>query len=205
MAFAVIPQYFKRLLGRANAITTAGMCVGGMIGPPMVTYLQEHFGFRGATLIVAAFSLHICFAAAMFRPVQKPSKVKESTAARPGACQLMGRMVYSIGRNCLLLKSPRVVIIAVGSSFIVGIYLNLFLLVPFVMEAKGHPQETAAWCMSVSNLTNLAARLIISSFSDMAWFSVLGCYIAFAILLSVSTIGKTFHWHYSTLFTQLTN
>ena len=164
-----------------------------MIGPPLVTYLQEQFGFRGATLIVAAFALHICVAAAMFRPKQEPSKVRESTATHPGPCQLMHQGIYSLGRNCMLLKSPRVAIITIGFCFVIGIYLNFFLLVPFVMEARDHTQETAAWCMSICNLTNLAASLIISSFSDMAWFSVLGCFLAFSILLSLTTIGKTFH------------
>ncbi|KAG0718443.1 Monocarboxylate transporter 12 [Chionoecetes opilio] len=191
-SFAIIPHYFKRLLGRANGLTTAGMCAGGMLGPPLVTYLQEQFGFKGATLIVAAFALHICLAAALFRPVRRPSKVPESVEPRPGTCQLAGQMMCSLARNCLLLKSPRVMVIAFGGSFVVGTYLNLNLLVPFVMQEKGHTQEVAAWCMSISNLSNLAARLIVSSCSDLAWFSVLACYIATATLLCLTTIAFSF-------------
>ena len=201
-----MPQYFRRLMGRANGIMTAGLCVGGMIGPPMITYLQEQFGFKGATLIVAAFSLHICVASTVYRPVQKGNKVKvkESTVPRPGPCQLMCQMICSLGRNCLLLKSPRVLIIAGASSFITSIFLNMFMLVPFVMESKGYSQETAAWCMSVMNLCNLAGRLVVSSCSDMAWYSVLVTVIIFSALMSVTTIGNTLHSLFSIIITPLT-
>lgn len=191
-SFAVIPNYFKRMVGRANGLTTAGLCIGGIIGPPIITYLQEVFGFRGAALTVASFGLFICLAATVFRPVRKNgivvTKVKEGDAPRPGPCQLIGRMVRSVGRNCLLLRLPRVAIISLGGSFVVGIFLNLSLLMPFVMESKGHTVETAAWCMSVTNLCNLASRILISSLSDMAWFNVLYAYILLSFTLAISTI-----------------
>ncbi|KAK8383476.1 hypothetical protein O3P69_015745 [Scylla paramamosain] len=196
VSFAVIPRFFKRMLGRANGLTTAGLCIGGIIGPPIITYLQELCGFRGATLIVAVFALSISLAATIFRPVRKNglevSKVKEGAVPRPGPCKLIGQMVCSVGRNCLLLRLPRVAIIAIGGSFVVGIFLNLSLLMPFAMEAKGHTVETAAWCMSVTNLCNLTSRILISSFSDMAWFNVLVAYIVMSFFLAISTLAFGF-------------
>ncbi|XP_063887848.1 monocarboxylate transporter 13-like [Scylla paramamosain] len=196
VSFAVIPRFFKRMLGRANGLTTAGLCIGGIIGPPIITYLQELCGFRGATLIVAVFALSISLAATIFRPVRKNglevSKVKEGAVPRPGPCKLIGQMVCSVGRNCLLLRLPRVAIIAIGGSFVVGIFLNLSLLMPFAMEAKGHTVETAAWCMSITNLCNLTSRILISSFSDMAWFNVLVAYIVMSFFLTISTLAFGF-------------
>lgn len=203
-SFAVIPHYFKRMLGRANGLTTAGLCIGGIIGPPTITYLQKLYGFRMAALIVAAFGLIISLSAMMFRPVRKNgievSKVKEGATPRPGPCKLIGQMICSVGRNCLLLRLPRVAIIALGGSFVVGIFLNLALLMPFVMESKGHTVETAAWCMSVTNLCNLASRIVISSFSDMAWFNVLVAYIVLSFILTISTLGNPLHHNFFLLY-----
>lgn len=58
---------------------SSGVCIGGMVGPPAVTFLQQQYGFRGATLIVAAFALNLCLAGALFRPVQRPSDVTKAT------------------------------------------------------------------------------------------------------------------------------
>lgn len=78
-SYVIIPYYFKRRVGMANAIMSSGGCIGGMVGAPAVTFLQEQFGFRGGTFIVAAFALNQCLAGALFRPLEKPNNVRKAT------------------------------------------------------------------------------------------------------------------------------
>ncbi|XP_050729758.1 monocarboxylate transporter 12-like [Eriocheir sinensis] len=79
VSYAVMPHYFKRRIGMANALMSSGVCVGGIVGPPAIIFLQEQYGFRGATLIVAAFALNFCLGGALFRPLQRPSNVSKTT------------------------------------------------------------------------------------------------------------------------------
>ncbi|KAK3886906.1 hypothetical protein Pcinc_008962 [Petrolisthes cinctipes] len=80
VAFAIIPFYFKRRRGLANGLMMAGMCTGGMFWPSIITHLQDEYGYKGATLILAGVMLNNCVAASVFHPVawhrRKPNKNK---------------------------------------------------------------------------------------------------------------------------------
>lgn len=54
------------------------------------------------------------------------------------------------------------------------------MLVPFAIQADGHPLQTAAWCVSIAGVCNLFTRMTVSSLSvHPAWqtgeMSVWGC------------------------------
>lgn len=78
-AYTVIPHYFRRRIGMANALTTSGVGIGGIVWPPVVILLQEHYGFKGATLIVAAFTLNLCRAGTLYRQLQRSSNLNKAT------------------------------------------------------------------------------------------------------------------------------
>ncbi|XP_053656302.2 monocarboxylate transporter 2 [Cherax quadricarinatus] len=199
--YIVLPNYFKRRRGRANAFMIGGICTGQMLGPPLVTYLQEKYGFKGATLIIAAIMLNACAASAVFHPVEwhteNPGKLSKFSNKRSssrnqefGVSVTLVNIIYSTGRNFKILQSMRTVIFAVGNCFLLSSYLNFFMLIPFVMEAGGFTQEEASWCMSVSALSNLATRLLVSSLADWSWFSMRGCFMTGIFVVAVSTAGK---------------
>ncbi|KAK3855359.1 hypothetical protein Pcinc_038236 [Petrolisthes cinctipes] len=80
MCFLIVPLYFDRYRGTSNMIMHAGVGGGQILGPHFARWLQDHFGFRGATLIFGAVMLHGCVAAALFHPVewhQKPRQKKK--------------------------------------------------------------------------------------------------------------------------------
>ncbi|XP_069938837.1 monocarboxylate transporter 13-like [Cherax quadricarinatus] len=197
----VLTRYFKRRLGRANAFMVGGVCTGQMLGPPLVTYLQEEYGFKGATLIVAALMLNTSVASVVFHPVEwhtkSPSNVKKldnnrssSRSQEYGVGATLVKMICSLGKQLKILQNARVVIFAVAGNCVFSSYLNFFVLVPFVMEAGGFSQEEASWCMSVSAASNLATRLLVSSLADWSWFSIRGCFMAGIFVVAVSTAGR---------------
>ncbi|XP_042222005.1 monocarboxylate transporter 9-like isoform X2 [Homarus americanus] len=70
MSFIILPMYFDRRRGMANAIMNAGVCTGQIVGPPLVRLLQDEYGFKGATLIVGAIMLNSLIGACFFHPVE---------------------------------------------------------------------------------------------------------------------------------------
>lgn len=96
MSFIIVPSYFDRRRGLANACMMAGVCTGQMVGPTLIRLLQDEYGYRGATLVLGAILLNSCVGTAFFHPVEwhlkklpmvvepptpDPSPVKGSEAA----------------------------------------------------------------------------------------------------------------------------
>ncbi|XP_068236336.1 monocarboxylate transporter 9-like isoform X2 [Palaemon carinicauda] len=71
ICFTILPHYFTNRRGVANAIMMAGICLGQILAPPFVQFLQEKYGFRNATLLLAAIMLNASIGASLFRPLKK--------------------------------------------------------------------------------------------------------------------------------------
>ena len=68
----IIQQHFQGLKSRALAtgLATAGLDVGFMAFSPITRLLLDHYGWRGAAVMIAGCSLQILVAAALFRPAR---------------------------------------------------------------------------------------------------------------------------------------
>nr|CAH8876561.1 unnamed protein product [Trichobilharzia regenti] len=63
--FAVVGCCFKRYLGLANGISVAGVSVGQMVFPTLITHLNVTYGARGGAVVMAAICLHLLVTAAL--------------------------------------------------------------------------------------------------------------------------------------------
>ncbi|KAM7542142.1 hypothetical protein Aperf_G00000013118 [Anoplocephala perfoliata] len=63
--FTVVGRCFRKHLGLANGLSVAGVSVGQMAFPSLVTHVLQRYGVRSGTLIMSAFSLHLCVTAAL--------------------------------------------------------------------------------------------------------------------------------------------
>ncbi|KAK3864205.1 hypothetical protein Pcinc_030089 [Petrolisthes cinctipes] len=309
VSFAIMPHYFKRLRGRANALMSAGICFGGILWPPIITFLQGEYGHKGTTLILAAFMLNNCVAAMVFHPVRWHKKtgssdtvgtlngvtkcvneedndspperrylkgavecvkldmddkangcagpcktnavrgtdgsslivnnltretgkerghvtkndeeveeeeenlrpcvlteisslqtttMKSQTVTRdaqqnePGLWQALQVMVGVLVRNVGILRLSSALIICIGGSCIVCSYMNFSMLVPFAMESRGYTQEEVSWVLSISQIANLVARLVVSSLADFPGFQVRWMYMAGAAIIVIGAVGFNF-------------
>lgn len=203
IASTILPHYFKRHRGRAFAFLGAGACTGQMAGPPLITYLQQEYGFRGATIIMAALLLNSCVAAAVFHPVEwhtgKSSRNYRNTDSKPSldnskkenrCCVTLQQIFSTLVTNFKILKSPKTLIILFGACFIQAGYLNFFSIVPFVMVGEGYTQEEASWCMSVSGICNLVTRLVVCPLTDWPRCSKRACYMVGTAAMALTTSGK---------------
>lgn len=63
-----------RLRGLANGICISGSALGSIILPPVLRYLLENFGYRGAVLIMGGITLNTWVAAIFYEPVENHMK-----------------------------------------------------------------------------------------------------------------------------------
>ncbi|XP_013162956.1 PREDICTED: monocarboxylate transporter 13 isoform X2 [Papilio xuthus] len=67
----IVTSYFVRLRGLANGICMSGSAFGSIILPPLLRYLLETYGYKGAVLILGGVMLNVWAAALLFQPVEE--------------------------------------------------------------------------------------------------------------------------------------
>ncbi|XP_042877166.1 monocarboxylate transporter 6-like isoform X2 [Penaeus japonicus] len=202
---ALLVLALDRKRGIANALMNLGISTGQMAGPILISYLQELYGFSGGTLILSAIVLNCCVGASVLHPVEwhtnnkKRRKKNDRGEHEPilskeerGVLGATARFFNNVFNNLLLLRSPRVFIIALGSSLNTTGFLNFLMMAPFALQAAGHSLEESSWCMSVFGLCNLVTRLVVSSLTDLPNFSKRGCYMTGTAIAFVSVITFSF-------------
>lgn len=67
----IVTSYFVRFRGLANGICMSGSAFGSIILPPVLRYLLETYGYKGAVLILGGIMLNVWAAALLFQPVEE--------------------------------------------------------------------------------------------------------------------------------------
>ncbi|KAL0858480.1 hypothetical protein ABMA27_012348 [Loxostege sticticalis] len=67
----IVTSYFVRLRGLANGICMSGSAFGSIILPPVLRYLLETYGYKGAVLLLGGIMLNVWAAALLFQPVEE--------------------------------------------------------------------------------------------------------------------------------------
>lgn len=70
----IVTSYFVRLRGLANGVCISGSAFGSIILPPILRYLLEKYGYRGAILIMGGITLNTWVAALFYEPVENHMK-----------------------------------------------------------------------------------------------------------------------------------
>ena len=81
-AIVIVAYYFDRRRSFATGISVCGSGVGTFVFAPLTKILIEYYGgWRQATIILAAFFLHMCICGALFRDLEWTRKIKRSRKA----------------------------------------------------------------------------------------------------------------------------
>ncbi|CAL4087771.1 unnamed protein product, partial [Meganyctiphanes norvegica] len=74
----------------------------------------------------------------------------------------------------------------ISGVFIQNIRVSFPMMVPFALQSEGHSLETAAWCLSMSAVTDCIMKIFISAMSDRSWFNKRIFYMGGTLLISLS-------------------
>ncbi|XP_005108406.2 monocarboxylate transporter 14 [Aplysia californica] len=67
-AVTMIAEYFNKRRSMAYGIATAGVGIGSFLQAPLINWLEEQYGWRGAMLILSGFPLHLSILALLMKP-----------------------------------------------------------------------------------------------------------------------------------------
>lgn len=67
----IVTAYFQRLRGFANGLCISGSAIGTIVLPPLLQYLLDSFGYRGAVLIMGALTLNTLVCGLLYHPVEQ--------------------------------------------------------------------------------------------------------------------------------------
>lgn len=206
LSYLIIPHYFTRRRGLANGMMTAGSCSSQILAPPLITYLQGEYGFRGAILIMSAIMLNCCAAAMVLQPVEWHRKTRnknttqqaktgdsEASAEKSAVLPALRRMTKTAMDNIRLLKSIRVIILALISVVNLVAFKNISMMVPSAIQDAGYTLEEASWGMSLAGVCNLVSRLVVTPLVGHLHLSMRGCYMSGSAILALGVISKTYY------------
>ncbi|KAL0112519.1 hypothetical protein PUN28_012085 [Cardiocondyla obscurior] len=71
----IVTQYFEKLRGMANGLCISGSAIGTIVLPPLLQYLLDCFGYRGAVLIMGAITLNTLICGLLYHPVEEHMKI----------------------------------------------------------------------------------------------------------------------------------
>ena len=118
-----------------------------------------------------------------------PHKNKEPNILR-SLLQPFIKLIKGLLRDLAILRRPMALIIAMGTTLVMNAQANFIMMVPFAMQAAGHSLETAAWCLSLSGVTNLLVRIVSSTLSDYSWFNMRFFYLLSMFTMAASIAGE---------------
>nr|XP_022339925.1 monocarboxylate transporter 12-like [Crassostrea virginica] len=82
-ALVELGRYFHKKRGIATSLGNMGVSCGSLVFPPVIRFLLDSYGLRGALIVIAGILLNLCVAGALMRPIAfyddqgKDSKAKQ--------------------------------------------------------------------------------------------------------------------------------
>ncbi|XP_033216274.1 monocarboxylate transporter 5-like isoform X2 [Belonocnema kinseyi] len=80
----IVTEYFEKYRGFANGMCISGSCFGAMLLPPLLQYLLDTVGYRGAVLIMGAITLNSILCGMLYHPVERHMKRVPLTIEKSG-------------------------------------------------------------------------------------------------------------------------
>ena len=208
-------QYFKHRRAIANGIAMSGVGIGQLILSPILRLLLDNYGLKGALLIMAGISLHVCIAAALMRPAsayrrktkKEPSIIYKkynrdnitkhndgsqlkivSKGKKPSMLNVFKNIcgIYASLEWSLLKKVPYLLHGIAMFLYFAG-FPTYFLMTPSHAEQIGHSSSSAAFLVSLCGASELVGRLAAGFVAD---FRIIPSSILMAVMLFVGAVSS---------------
>ncbi|KAL5012611.1 hypothetical protein ScPMuIL_011162 [Solemya velum] len=73
----VVGMYFRKRLGLAVGLSTAGVGLGTFLVSPLFEISFGYYGFTGAFIMISSLTLHLCFCGSLYRPIDVHHRIQD--------------------------------------------------------------------------------------------------------------------------------
>ncbi|NNC38684.1 MAG: MFS transporter [Hyphomonadaceae bacterium] len=185
-------RWFSRMRGRALGIAAIATSAGGFVVVPLFAKLFDQYGWRNATLIMAAA---VCILVILISFTFVTSKPEDIGQFPDGAETLVEEKTVTAGDQSFI-KNPAFWLIGIGTGLLLGSDQALLAsLIPYGQE-RGFSRQDAAFVMSIMTFSAIAGKLVVSWLAErwdkrLLFALVCACNLLFllALLMEPSYTG----------------
>ena len=189
MGIAYVPiiettvAHFDRYRNMALPFVTVGASVGNFCYPPLVTFFNELYGWRGAILIMGGLTLHLIVFSALLRPIDVPKVLSEKTvihslsSLHPATNDNQSFMEKCADMFKFKLLTHKVFAIFLISNFLGATgfsVINVHLLA--YAGTLGISARRGAWLFSAIGIGGAIGRLMNGFIAQRKWITPLGIF-----------------------------
>ena len=154
----MLGQYFTRYFTAANSIMLSGGSVGMILAPFLTDGLINHYGWRGAMLVLAAISAHLIAMGATLRPIRrKVTRSQDAAATSTNNVYSMAVNIQRILRN-LVFNLPYMLMTLISLLLGIVLFAPNIHIIERAREAN-IPRSQAAMLPTIIGIGNLLGRL----------------------------------------------
>lgn len=156
-ALGTLSRYFSRRRVLAVGLALTGNGASSLLLAPALQLLLDHFGWRGALLLLGAVTLHLTPCGALLRPLELPGDPPTPPRSPLAALglDLFTRRVF--------------LVFALGTALVAGGYFVPYVhLAPHALD-RGLGGYGAALVVAVAAVGDAGARLLSGWLADQGW------------------------------------
>ena len=207
--FFILPLYFAEKRDAALSLNYTAVAVGKIFVPHITYHLQKEFGHSGGVFLYGALLLNCCVASVLFRPpLQRQRQHRLLQENEFPKCSILPKgeslengvektspsvfedIKITLLESLKVFQSWRVVVNSLGIGLYMMSYNNFTMVIPFSLEERGYSDDSAAWCISYSAMSNFALRLLMTLLTDKKWFNARVFYMIGSSMAGIFTLGK---------------
>ena len=200
----LIACWFRTRRGRAMGYAYLGLGLGGVVAPPLITFLIHRFGWRNALETVGLLVVAVLFPVGIWITRSDPADLGlfPDGASKPGeVSEIATDITTKIGAD---IYTANFWLILAGSTLVVGAIGAVIQHFILFLRDQGYTPTVAARFMTVLLLSSLIGRVVVGYVADrhskkntMALFYLL---IGIAVLLLGTSHEGIAIWIFSIVF-----
>jgi MFS family permease len=163
----LIAQWFRVRRGQAMGYAYLGLGLGGVVSPPLVSFLMRSFGWRRALEVIGALVLAVLFPVGFWITRSVPaemgllpdgSKATDEEATGPDGCPGVG--------VAGAIRTANFWLILVGAALVIGAINAVIQHYIFFLKDQGYPTTQAAHFLSALLASSLGGRVLVGHIAD---------------------------------------
>ncbi|KAJ8317706.1 hypothetical protein KUTeg_005610 [Tegillarca granosa] len=179
---------FQKQRNIAGGVAVSGCAVGTFLFAPIITAVEEEYGYEGLFIILAGISFHQCLFGALCRPSYLENKRKLELYKQDASSVLENILIH-----LKLLKNGSFLFMCLSMfSWSIGVYMA-FLHLPHYAETRNSTPMQASWLISAAGICGFVSRILTGVAANSENISELLLYCGSFGMLGLSTVLFPFY------------
>ncbi|MBI3475391.1 MAG: MFS transporter [Acidobacteria bacterium] len=162
----LVARWFRKLRGRAMGYAYLGLGLGGVVAPPLTTFLIQRFGWRHALEAVGLLIMVFLFPTGIWITRSSPADLglfPDGATLREKGPAITGTASKEVGAA---LHSRNFWLIVLGSALVVGAIGAVIQHYILFLRDRGYSAGGASQFLSVLLVSSLAGRVLVGYMAD---------------------------------------